>query len=538
VPGSTNGTRSRCAGPAITPRQPEKRYRFSVAAARRILLFVEKYATHGKGELAGQPIALERWQKLYLVRLFGWRRGNGTRRYRKSFLAIGRKNGKTTLVAILALYLTCYDDEPGAEVYSAAGDREQARLMFDVARDMVRQSPELSKRMETFRNSITYKNSSYKVASADAKLKHGTSPHGVLFDELHVQPSDDLYEAFATGMGARRQPLMVMITTAGVFDPESLCWREWQYARKVLDGVIADDEYLPVIYEAGPEDPWDDPAVWAKANPNLGVSIKLEYLEAECRKAKEDPSYENTFRRLYLNQWTQQTTRWMQMERWDACNAPVDLEALKGERCYVGMDLSATVDVTALVLVFPRPDGTYDVVPRFWIPSESMDLRVRRDRVPYDVWEKHGLVTATDGNAVDHEAVRQAVLELATIYKIEQVAFDPWNAHKLVVELMQDGLPMVECRQGFITLSAPTKDLMTKVIEKRMRHGGHAVLRWMASNVESKDDEKGNIRLVKPKRNGPGKIDGIQALVMALWAANKHESTGPSVYESRGLLFL
>jgi phage terminase large subunit-like protein len=508
-------------------------FRFSPQTARRILEFVEQYATHTEGELAPGELVLERWQRLFLVRLFGWLRPDGTRRYRKCFLAVARKNGKTTLTAVIGLYLLCYDSEPGAQVYSCAGDKEQARLMFETARRMVLQSPELLARLKPLRNAIVYESngSTYKVVSADAKLKHGTNPHGVLFDELHVQPDEKLYEAFNTGKGARRQPLFIMITTAGVFDPESLCWREWQYAEKVVENPALNPHYLAAIYAASKDDEPGSRDTWRKANPNYGVSVKVSDLEEEWQEAQEDPVKRNSFLRYHLNVWTEQITRWMPMERWDACaEKPV---TAAGDVAFVGLDLSSTQDVTALVFVFPRGDGTFDVIPRFWIPEETLALRVKRDRIRYDLWVERGLVDVTAGSAVDHDAPGNALRDAARTWKLQTIAYDPWNAHKLVVDLLGEGLPMVDCRQGAVTLSAPTKRVMQHVLEKRYRHGGHDVLRWMAANVMAKEDDKGNVRLVKPKTNGPLKIDGMQALVMAQWAADKAEAAqGPSIYES------
>jgi phage terminase large subunit-like protein len=514
-------------------------YFFDDAEADRACDFFSGYVTHVKGELRGQPFRLEEWERHFVRNLFGWRRPGGTRRYRRACLGIPRKNGKTTLGSGIALYLTIADREPGAEVYSAAGDRDQAALMFDAAKSMVQASPELSERCEIYKRSIVVPKTgaSYKVLSSDAGLKHGTSPHAVLFDELHVQKNRDLWEALSTGQGARRQPLFIWISTAG-FDTESLCHEQWVYAQKVRDGIINDPEFLPVLYEASKDDDWRSPATWKKANPNYGVSIKPEFLEAECKKAGEVPAEENSFKRLYLNLWTEQRDRWLAIDKWDACDLrPVDLDALKGRECFVGLDLSSTQDVTAAVYVFPDKDGGADVFARFWIPEESMHERERRDRVPYGVWRDAGLVEATPGNAVDYDFIEARIAEDAERFKIKEIAYDPWNAQQLAANLTKRGLEMVEFRQGFLSMSAPTKDLLRRVLAKKLNHAGNPVLRWMASNAVAVTDPAGNIKLSKPKPSSPHKIDGLIALVMALGRAPLFTpKKSASIYETRRIL--
>lgn len=509
---------------------------FDEAAAARAVRFFEKYLTHVKGELANKPFALEPWQVAIIANLFGWKRkSDDTRRYREAFVFIPRKNGKTAMVAGLVNYVLFWDGEPGAEIYSAAADRDQARLVFEQARGMVLQNARLSANARVYNNSIVRqeKGSSYKAISAEANTKHGYNSHFIVVDELHAQPDRELVDVLATSTGARRQPMIVHITTAG-YDRHSICYEKYDYACKVRDGVIPDPYFLPVIYEALAEDDWTKEATWYKANPNLGISVSLEYMQRECQRAQDSPAYENTFRRLHLNQWTEQDVRWLSMEKWDACNgAHRDLD---GRECFVGLDLSSTTDLTALVAVFPDADGTRDVLARFYVPEEKAHERELRDRVPYVLWGKQAHLTATPGNVVDYEYIRRDLAELSKRYRIRKVSIDPWNATQLAVQLGQDGFDVEECRQGYATLSAPSKQVDAMVASGKYRHAGHPVLRWCASNVAVEQDAAGNIK--PSKKKSTERIDGIVALVMAEGQAMVAEPTTTSVYETRGMIAL
>ncbi|MDP3911918.1 MAG: terminase large subunit [Gemmatimonadales bacterium] len=524
-------------------------YWFDEAAADRAVRFFEKYLKHWKGEFAGRSLIPEPWERDIIRNVWGWkRRADGLRRYRKVYIEVPRKNGKSTLAGGLALLLLLADGEAGAEVYLAASDRSQAGIVFADASAMVEASPELRGRCELYKNTIVAPKTASKcvVLSKVASGKHGYNAHGLVIDELHAQPNRDLVDVLTTSMGARRQPLAIFVTTAG-HDRRSICWEYHEYACKVRDGVIPDDAFYPVIYAADKDDDWTDPAVWAKANPSLGVAVKREYIAAECARAKEVPAYENTFRQLHLNQWTEQATRWLSLAAWDASAlgpdgqpVPVIEEALRGRECWSGLDLSSTLDVTALVHVFPEPDGSWIVLPRFWIPLDQMRARVRRDRVPYDVWTRQGLITATDGNVIDYQFIRHQIVQDSKAFRIQELAYDPWNAQALVRELVDDGLPMVEFRQGFVSMSGPTKDLMTQTLARRIRHGANPVLRWMASNLVVRKDPAGNLKPDKEK--SAEKIDGMVALTMGLDRAQKKQigsgKQGPSVYETRGVLVL
>lgn len=512
---------------------------FDQRAAQVAVNFFERLLHHSKGEWAGQPFILEDWQRDEIIRpLFGWKReSDGTRRYRIAYIEVPRKNGKSTLAAGIALLLLFADDEPGAEVYSAAADRDQASIVFDEAKRMVEGSPQLARRSEMYKRSIimpgTY--SAYRVLSADAHTKHGLNAHGVVFDELHAQPNRELWDVLTTSTGARRQPVTVAITTAG-YDRESICWEQHEYARQVRDGIIEDETFLPVIYAADMEEDWLDEEVWAKANPNLSVSVKLDYLRNEARRAKQVPAYQNTFRRLHLDQWTQQETRWLPMKDWNACATPVDQGLLRGAPCYGGLDLASTSDIASFLLCFPSEPGEeehFAWLPFFWIPKENMVERARKDRVPYDAWVRQGLITATEGNVIDYGYIIRDIEALGERFNIEEIAFDRWGAFQVSQALQGAGFTMVGFGQGFRSMAGPTKELLRLVLDGKLAHGGHPVLRWMADNMMVSSDAAGNVKPNKAKSRE--KIDGIVAGIMALDRAVRHLGKKRSVYEDRGL---
>ena len=492
-----------------------------------------------KGEWAGRPFILQPWQKKFIRKLFGYVNKDGTRRYRTAYLEIPRKNGKSELAAAIALYLLFADGEPGAEIYSAAADREQASLVFNAAATMVRNSKSLSKisRIIDSQKRIVFykKNSFYRAISSEAYSKHGFNAHAVVYDELHVAPNRDLWDTLQTSMGARRQPLMLAITTAG-YDRNSICWEVHEYARQVRDGVIKDPSFLPVIYSADPEDDWTDEKVWAKANPNLGVTIKLDFLRQECQRAKEIPAYQNTFRRLYLNQWTQQDTRWIDMEAWRECGGKVDYEELANLRCWAGVDLSTTTDISSCALVFePDSDGVVHVLSYNWVPRENIAARVRRDRVPYDLWAQQGHITATEGNVIDYDYIRIAITdEIKRRFPLLQVVgYDPWNATKWAIDLESEGVPVMEVRQGFKTMSPACKELERLIIGRKLRHNNNPVLTWAMDNLVVAQDPAGNIKPAKDKSTE--RIDPAVAVIIAISAMLQSEAPEESAYESRGV---
>lgn len=501
---------------------------FDETAAKVAVLFFEKLLRHSKGEWAGQPFELMPWQRDEVIRpLFGWKRADGSRRYRRAYIELPRKNGKSTLSAGIALYLLFADGEQGAEVYSAAADRDQATIVFAEAKAMIEQSPDLTRLAQIFKKSITVEStrSFYRVLSADAFTKHGLNAHGIVFDELHAQTNRDLYDVLNTSTGARRQPMMVMITTAG-FDRESICWEQHEYARKVLAGIVQDDEYFAYIRAAEEKDDWLDPETWEKANPGIGLTVKRDYLEAEARRAKEVPAYQNTFRRLHLNQWTSQETRWLSVERWDRCNRSFDERLLSssGATSYGGLDLASTSDLASFVLDFPPESGDQETphiwMPFFWIPGENLMERVRRDRVPYDAWARDGFIRVTEGNVIDFGVIVRDVIELGERFNVKEIAFDRWGAFQVSQQLAGAGFTMVGFGQGYASMSAPTKELLRIVMDGKLAHGGNPVLRWMADNLVVVQDAAGNVKPEKAKSRE--KIDGMVAGIMALDRAVRH----------------
>lgn len=391
--------------------------------------------------------------------------------------------------------------------------------------------PELASRSKVYTNAIVVEStgSVLKVISAEAYSKHGINAHGIIVDELHAQPDRELVDVLMTSTGARRQPLVIYITTAD-FDRPSICNEKYDYATKVRDGIIEDPAFLPVIYEAKQDYDWTDPDVWARANPNLGISVSMEYLERECRRARETPSYENTFKRLHLNMKTQQDVRWLSMEAWDACGKlKFEESSLEGERCFAGLDLSTTTDISAFVMVFPREDGQVAIIPRFWIPAESAEKRERRDRVPYTTWARQGFIEMTSGNVVDYDTIRTRINELKERFNIAEIAIDPWNATQLSVQLQGDGFEVVTFGQGFKDMTAPSKELEKLVMSNKLMHSGHPVLRWMASNVAVETDAAGNLK--PSKKKSTERIDGIVAAVMGLGRALQDEGeSDPGVF--------
>ncbi|WP_347176142.1 terminase TerL endonuclease subunit, partial [Galactobacillus timonensis] len=401
-------------------------------AADYAVLFIESLR-HTKGSWYRKPFELIDWQEQIIRDVFGILKPNGYRQFNTAYIEIPKKQGKSELAAAVALLLTCGDGEERAEVYGCAADRNQAKIVYDVAVDMVRLCPALDKRVKILESQkkliFLPTNSTYQVLSADVANKHGFNTSGVIFDELHTQPNRKLYDVMTKGSGdARTQPLYFLITTAGT-DTNSICYEIHQKALDIIEGRKIDPTFYPVIYGADESDDWTDPEVWKKANPSLGITVSIDKVQDACNSAKQNPGEENAFRQLRLNQWVKQAIRWMPMEKWDACAFSVDPEDLEGRVCYGGLDLSSTTDITAFVLVFPPRDETdcYVVLPYFWIPEDNVDLRVRRDHVPYDLWEKEGYLETTEGNVIHYGFIEKFIEHLGEIYNIREIAFDRWG---------------------------------------------------------------------------------------------------------------
>ena len=508
--------------------------------ANRAVRFIENLK-HTKGRWAGKRFWLLPWQEQIIRDVFGIVDENGHRQFRTAYVEIPKKNGKSELAAAVALYLLYADNEPSAEVYGAAADRQQASIVFDVARQMVDMTPALVKRskiMAAGKRIVNYQNAGYyQVLSAEVGTKHGLNVSGLVFDELHSQPNRQLYDVLTKGSGdAREQPLYFLITTAGT-DRESICYEVHMKALDILQGKKIDPSFYPVVYGLPDDADWNDEANWYKANPSLGYTIKIDRVRDAYKDALENPAEENVFRQLRLDQWVGSLVAWIPEHVYDKGDIPIDMEKLKGRDCYAGLDLSSTSDITAFVMVFPpEAEGeNYIVLPHFWLPRETLKLRVRRDHVPYDLWEKQGLFHITEGNVVDYEFVRKTIGELAEQYHICEIGVDRWNATQLITELAGDGFTMVPIGMGFKDMSPGMKELYKLLLEGKITHGGNPILRWMAGNVVAEIDAAENIK--PSKKKATEKIDGIVALIMGLDRCIRHEMTG-SVYDDpdHGLL--
>jgi phage terminase large subunit-like protein len=507
-PATRSRSSSRSTGPELTA-EGQAKY-------ERVVAFFEKVLRHSKGQNAGKPFTLLPWQHHVLRELFGRVNPDGTRQHRIGYIELPKKQGKSTTLAGIALYMTAFDSEPGAEVYGAACDREQAGIIYREAASMVRASPALSKHLEVIdsRKTIVHKasNSFYRVLSADAFRAEGLNIHALLFDELHAQRDRRLWDALRYGGAARRQPLLLSITTAG-YDRKSICWEQHAYAERCMADPSVDPAFFGCIYAAGPEDDWKDPKTWHKANPSLGETITVESFAADAREADQSPSKLNSFLRYRLNVWTTQDTRWIAPDAWARCGKPLDADLEKRE-WYAGLDLASTTDLSALVLVSQASDGTFDVLPFFWVPEANAAERTLRDKVDYVGWIRDGFIRATDGNVTDYDVIRRDINELAKKYNIRQVGIDRWNATQLATQLQGDGVNVLGFGQGYGSMSSPSKQLENLVLSERIRHGNHPVLAWMAANVAVQSDHQGNIK--PSKARSTERIDGIVALVMGL----------------------
>lgn len=511
-----------------------KRYWFDEAEAENALDFFPTCCRHVKGPLAGKPFALAKWQQAVVANLFGWKREDGTRRYRYALIYVPRKNGKTLLAAGIILYVMFCDGEAGAEIYSAAADREQASLVFSAVAGMVRAEQELAEHCKIYQKAITIesRNTMYKPISRDANTKHGFNAHLVVVDELHAQPDRELVDVLETSMGARTQPLMIYLTTAD-FDRPSICNEIYQYGGHVRDGLITDATFLPVIYEAKVEDDWKDPQIWRKANPNFKISLQPEYISTKCKKASSSPSFENTFRRLHLNIQTETAVRWLSMLHWKQCGGKMDT---KGRKCYAGLDMSATRDFSAFVMAFPVEDKVC-LQSHFWLPREAIKSRQDKRIVnAINDWATQGWIELTPGDVIDFDLIRRRINELGKEYNIAEIAVDRWQTAQLTEQLKGDGFTMIPFGQGYASMSAPTKRFDTLVTAGKIMHGNNPVLTWMAGNATVESDAADNIKPTKAKSRE--RIDGIVAGIMAIGRLMVQAPAARSVYETRGILRL
>ncbi len=508
--------------------------------ADRAVTFIENLC-HTKGKWAGTPFWLLPWQEQLIRDIFGIVKPDGNRQFRTAFVEICKKVGKSELAAAVALYLLYADNEPSAEVYGAAADRQQASIVFDVAKQMVEMSPALMKRsklMGATKRIVNYGNAGYyQVLSAEVGGKHGFSVSGLVFDEIHTQPNRQLYDVLTKGSSdARQNPLHFIITTAGN-DRHSIAYELHTKAVDILEGRRVDPTFYPVVYGLKDDEDWEDEANWYKVNPSLGYTVDVERLRDAYREAKQNPADEITFKWLRCNMWVSSTVAWIPDAIYMRGNEPINMASLEGRDCYAGLDLSSTGDITALVLIFPPrdEDEKFVLLPYFWIPEETIPRRVKANSVPYDIWEKQGYIMSTEGNVIHYDFIEKFIMDLSEKYHILEIAVDRWNATHVIQNLEDNGLTMVPFGQGFASMSTPTKEFYRLLMEGKIVHAGHPVLRWMAGNVVIETDAAENIKVTKAKSKE--KIDGIVASIMALdrCLRNQGEPQG-SVYDERGLL--
>ena len=489
------------------------------AKYQRVVAFFEKILRHSKGQNAGKPFTLLPWQHHVMCELFGRINPDGTRQHRVGYIELPKKQGKSTTLAGIALYMTMFDSEPGAEVYGAACDREQAGIIYREAASMVRASPALSKHLEVIdsRKTIVHKasNSFYRVLSADAFRAEGLNIHALLFDELHAQRDRRLWDALRYGGAARRQPLLLSITTAG-YDRKSICWEQHAYAERCIADPATDPAFFGCIYAApadcGSDGTWKEERVWHQANPSLGETITVESFAADAREAEASPSKLNSFLRYRLNVWTTSDVRWISPGAWAKCSQPLR-PGLEKREWFAGLDLATTYDLSAFVMVSQDEDGTFDVMPYFWVPEANASERATRDKIDYLGWIRNGHIRATDGNVTDYDVIRRDIVELSQKFNIRQIAIDRWNATQLASQLQGDGLQIVGFGQGYGSMSSPAKQFENLVLSERIRCQS-PVMDWMASNVAVQSDHQQNIKPSKAKSTE--RIDGIVALVMGL----------------------
>lgn len=513
----------------------DKGWYFDKKAAMRAIRFIEKLK-HTKGEWAGQRFRLEPWQQFVLWNIFGWKNADGMRRFRYVYIEIARKNGKTALSAGIGLYMLFADGESRPEVYSAATVKDQAKICFSDAAEIVK-ATDLKNYLTPYRNSIVYelKGGTMKPLSSDYGTHDGLNPSCGIIDEFHAHKDSGMFDVIKSAFGARRQPLMFIITTAG-FDKSGVCYAYRENVIKVLRGVNEDDSLFGIIYTLDDKSEWDDPTMWIKANPNLGVSLSADYLADQVKDAKNRPEAVRNVMTKNVDLWVDAERMWILDDVWQKCIGTTDPADLKGCACWGGLDLSNVSDITAYVLLFHENDR-FQLLPHFWIPEEKMLEKIRKENINYDKWAAEGYVTVTPGNVIDYDFVKADILRIVADYDLRTSAYDRWNSSQTIIDLQNEGMECNPFGQGYGSMSAPTKEFEKLVLTGKIEHFGNPVLRWMLASTLVKTDPAGNIKPDKEKSTQ--KIDGIVASIMALgeWmTAQADDESNP--YENRGLLTL
>lgn len=522
---------------------PEWSGNFDEEKADRAVRFIETYLRHTKGRWAGANFVLAPWQREPIRHIFGRVDSNGNRVIRQVYWEVPKKNGKSEVAAGIATKLLFADNEPAAEVYSAACDKDQASIVFNVVASMIRKDRRLASRCHVVDHSkrvmVPATESVYRVLSADVAGKHGYSVHGCIFDEVHAQPDRSLWEVLTFGAGdARTQPLTFAITTAGIPGESPVAEELHDDAVQILSGVVEPSPtFFPVVYSAPTDTPWDNEEVWYDCNPALGDFLSVDSVREACQQAKRRPSEQNSFRRFRLNQWVKQEQRWIDVNEWDSCKSHVTIRDLKDRTAYLGMDLSSTSDITAICADVVL-DGTHHLLHWFWLPESAVEEGRHRERERYRDWAKRGFLELIPGNVIDYEYIRAKIKEIGSVLRIKEIGYDPYNAMDLCTRLQSDGFEMVKIGQSYGYMSSPSKEFERLILSRKLSHTGNPVMRWMIDNVAISSDHIGNIKPVRPDRaKSTKKIDGVIASILATDCAIRNAGKArSSVYESRGVL--
>ena len=514
-------------------------YWFDWLEAERRVEFIERFCRYPEGPKAGQLMKLDQWQKEQIIYpAFGWKeKGTNLRRFRTVFLAIPRKNAKTTLTAAIALSILFQDGEEAAQIYAAAGETFQASIIYKALSYMAENSPKMADRVEVYRNELRYpsKRSFIKVLSADARSKHGFNAHAVLFDELHTQPNRELWDVLTSSMLSRAQPITFVMTTAGT-DTNSLCYEYWEYARQIRDGAKIDDRFLPVLYEADPNDDWHDPKTWAKANPGLGSILPDKNFRIEYDKANQMPSYINTFLNLHLNIWTQAAERWITDDAWMDCAMDFEPDDVAGLPCWAGLDLASVRDLNAFaVLWVDEPNDRKYLKVMHFVNREMATNKKLTAGVDYIAFQNEGSVTITEGNSTDHRYIFQYIEQFARDYDLRELAFDRHLSGYIAAELHECGVTVVPFGQGYTSMSFPSKQFEVEVLRGRLHHNGSRCMRWQMGNVVIERSPADDIKVTKKKSKPHQKVDGVVASIMALgqyldYRSRQGDSIVPDVF--------
>ena len=511
----------------------DKGWYFDRKAAQRAISFIERLK-HTKGQWAGLRFKLEPWQQFIIWNIFGWKMADGTRRFRYAYVEIARKNGKTALSAGIGLYMLFADGESRPEVYSAATVKDQARICFSDAVEIVK-ATDLKNYLTPYRNSIVYelKGGMMKPLSSDYGTHDGLNPSCGIIDEFHAHKDSGMFDVIKSAFGARKQPLMFIITTAG-FNKAGACYAYRDNVIKILRGINEDDTLFGIIYTMDANEEWDNPQMWIKSNPNLGVSLFPNYLEDQVNDAKNRPEAVRNVMTKNVNLWVDAEKTWILDDAWMKCVGTTEIEDLRGCECWGGLDLSNVSDITAFVLIFHENDK-FQLLPFFWIPEEKMLEKIRKENINYDLWVKAGFVKVTSGNVLDYEFVKADILQIVEIYDLQSSAYDRWNSSQTIIDLQNEGMECNPFGQGNGSMSAPSKEFEKLVLSEKIEHFGNPVLRWMLSSTLIKTDPAGNIKPDKEK--SVQKIDGIVASIMALgeWMTAQAEDDNDP-YSKRGML--